>query len=401
IPDRLCVRTAQASNQVLQLFGRYAVLLRKDSSFDSRLSRPVEIAGEQLQVDSPELVLIELSDQADDPRYRAFVAGTEFDSATLEAIYRRRPAPTAYRRAASIARDVQRADLAAVLDRIVGKATAYAPARLLKTPLAPTPELTPPWEMLQTTQLREFATHLAEVLGERADAVPRTDLGALIERAQSARRYDVYHSTSIEGYRVTPEDVSVLLAGSASQFSGDPEEIRNRMAVLGYARAFDLTLERASAQKGAVVPEERDVRETYAALFSPSVDAGLIDPLDLVDYRRGQVFIRDTPHAPPPHGKVPGLMCALHESLAPIENPFLQAILWHYGLVTIHPYLDGNGRTARLVMNYRLLTAGLPWVTIRTEERSAYFDALAAGQVGGDPEPFGWFMLRHLEAAAE
>ena len=401
IPERLSVRTAQASNQVLRLFGGYPVLLRKDTAFDTRLVKPIEIAGEQLNVDAPELVLVELSGQPDDPKYRAFVAGTEFDSATLAAIYRRRPSPTAYRRAAAIARDVRRADLAAVLDRIVGKATAYAPAHLLMTPLAPTPTLTPPWEELQTAQLCEFADHLTQVLGERADALPRTDLGVLKRRAQSARRYDVYHSTSIEGYRVTPEDVSVLLAGSAARFSGDPEEIRNRMAVLGYARAFDLTLERAIAQKGNAAPAQRVVRETYAALFSPSVDAGIVDPLDLVDYRRGQVFIRDTPHTPPPHSKVPGLMRALHDSLAQIDNLLVQSILWHYGLVTIHPYFDGNGRTARLVMNYRLLTDGLPWVTIRTEDRADYFDALAAGQVGGDPEPFGRFVLQHVEAAAE
>ena len=400
IPERLSVRTAQASNQVLQLFGRYPVLLRKDVAFDSRLVKPIEIAGEQLHVDAPELVLVELSSQADDAKYRAFVAGTAFDSATLEAIYRRRPAPTAYRRAAAIARDVRRADLAAVLDRIVGKATAYAPASLLMTPLAFTPKLVPPWEKLQTARLRDFANQLIEVLGERTEALPRTDLGLLILRAQSARRYDVYHSTSIEGYRVTPEDVSVLLAGSAARFAGDPEEVRNRMAVLGYARAFDLTLERAVAEKGNAAPEERVVRETYAAVFSPSVDAGIVDPLDLVDYRQGQVFIRDTAHTPPPCDKVPGLMRALHESLAQIENALVQSILWHYGLVTIHPYLDGNGRTARLVMNYRLLTAGLPWVTIRTEERAAYFDSLSAGQVGGNPEPFGWLILRHVEAAA-
>jgi Fic family protein len=399
IPERLSVRTAEASNQVLRLFGRFQVLLRKDDAFDGRLVKPVELAGEQLRVDVPELVLVELSDRADDPVYRAFVAGTNFDSATLEAIYRRRHAPTAYRRAAAVARDVRRADLAAILDRIVGKVTIYAPASLLMTPLAPTPKLTPPWESLQTVQLGEFADRLTRTLGQRIAALSSIDLGTLVASAQAARRYDIYHSTSIEGYRVTPEDVSVLLAGSASQFEGDPEEIRNRIAVLGYARAFDLTLERAGIDDSSSKPEEHAVRETYAALFSPSVDAGLVDPLDLVDYRQAQVFIRDSRHTPPPCEKVPGLMRALHAALARIDAPFVQAVLWHLGLVTIHPYLDGNGRTARLVMNYRLLTAGLPWVTIRTEERGAYFDALAAGQVGGDPVPFGRFILRHVEEA--
>jgi len=127
--------------------------------------------------------------------------------------------------------------------------------------------------------------------------------------------------------------------------------------------------------------DESLVHDVYGALFSPSVEKGIVDALSLIDYRKEQVYLRDSLYIPPSHRKVAGLMQTLHGSLRQITSPLVQAILWHYGFVTVHPYLDGNGRTARLLMNYRLLTAGLPWITILNDTRFAYFDSLSAAQV--------------------
>jgi Fic family protein len=69
---------------------------------------------------------------------------------------------------------------------------------------------------------------------------------------------------------------------------------------------------------------------------------------------------------------------------APALHPVEIATEIYYRLVTIYPFQDGNGRTARLLMNLSLLRSGYPIAVIKTEDRSAYIDAIVAWQSGGD-----------------
>jgi Fic family protein len=73
----------------------------------------------------------------------------------------------------------------------------------------------------------------------------------------------------------------------------------------------------------------------------------------------------------------------------------------HAWLVAIHPFADGNGRTARLLMNLVLLRAGYPPVVIGPEHREAYIDALQALQLRDDPEPYRRFMAARLNAGLD
>nr|WP_309672294.1 Fic family protein [Gemmatimonas sp.] len=60
----------------------------------------------------------------------------------------------------------------------------------------------------------------------------------------------------------------------------------------------------------------------------------------------------------------------------PVDRGISRAVLTHVEFVTVHPFLDGNGRLGRLLMNYALLDAGYPWVTIRSDENRPCFQAL-------------------------
>ena len=71
----------------------------------------------------------------------------------------------------------------------------------------------------------------------------------------------------------------------------------------------------------------------------------------------------------------------------------------HARIVAIHPFSDGNGRTARLLMNLLLIRAGYPPIVIGPEHRVAYIDALEALQLGGDARPYDEFMATRLEAS--
>ncbi|MGH9378958.1 MAG: Fic family protein, partial [Terriglobia bacterium] len=70
----------------------------------------------------------------------------------------------------------------------------------------------------------------------------------------------------------------------------------------------------------------------------------------------------------------------------------------HFRLVAIHPFADGNGRTARLLMNLLLLRGGYPPVAVRPEDRKTYLDTLEQASMRDDLKPFQTFMHRRLDA---
>jgi Fic family protein len=73
----------------------------------------------------------------------------------------------------------------------------------------------------------------------------------------------------------------------------------------------------------------------------------------------------------------------------------VRAVLGHFIFVFIHPYMDGNGRMGRFLMNVMLASGGYPWTVIPVEERDVYMQALERASVNQDIEPFAQF-LGHL-----
>jgi len=108
--------------------------------------------------------------------------------------------------------------------------------------------------------------------------------------------------------------------------------------------------------------------------------------------------LRGRRHVPPNPKKIPDLIGALERFAARKDlSPITRALLVHLELVTIHPFTDGNGRLGRLLTNHALLSAGLPWVTIRSDERVPFFKAIERAQVDGDAVPFVrfvWYLIR-------
>jgi len=129
------------------------------------------------------------------------------------------------------------------------------------------------------------------------------------------------------------------------------------------------------------------------------LDAKIVDLISLTTYRNIAAFIRGTKYIPPSWEKLPDLMSDYEQSIGAVKNPVIKAILAHYYFVAIHPYIDGNGRTARLLMNYTLLSSGYSWITIRADQRAEYFGALNNGSVEGNILPFGKFILTMLKSA--
>ena len=140
-----------------------------------------------------------------------------------------------------------------------------------------------------------------------------------------------------------------------------------------------------------------DLQKWYQALFSPYVSAGLTKNYELIGYRSHQVFIKGARHIPPPHTAVLDSMETLFSLLKTETEASVRAILGHFLFVFIHPYMDGNGRLARFLMNVMLAAAGYSWTIVRLSRRSEYMSALEKVSTEGEIKPFAEFIFEEMQ----
>ncbi len=222
-----------------------------------------------------------------------------------------------------------------------------------------------------------------------------------LEIIEKLYRQDSYHSLSIEGYQVTPELIDKIAKG---EWNPETENLdgqqRDALAAKGYHGAFYSVVQSVSKvltgnPAGKVFYE--DVQTWYRELFKPLVQAGLIPAQSLAGYRSQQVYISGSRHVPPPAGAVLDAMTCLEEKLRNEESAAVRAILGHFIFVFIHPYMDGNGRIGRFIMNLMLISGGFNWTVIRTSERDSYMSALEAASADCDIKPFANFVLSEMK----
>jgi len=213
-------------------------------------------------------------------------------------------------------------------------------------------------------------------------------------------RSDAYHSLSIEGYRVTPELIERVRSGAwnPTQNEGDQKN-RDALAARGYWQAFE-RVKRAVVQiiggvnAGALVRTAHT--EWYRELFQPSVASGLIETSALAGYRNDFVFLRTSRYVPPRWETVRDAMPTLFELLEAEPEPSVRAVLGHWLFGYIHPYMDGNGRMARFLMNALLASGGYPWTVIRVEDRTRYLRALDRASIETDITEFATFIAERV-----
>lgn len=83
------------------------------------------------------------------------------------------------------------------------------------------------------------------------------------------------------------------------------------------------------------------------------------------------------------------------------DNVFVKATLGHFFLGYIHPFSDGNGRTARFMMNALLSEGPYPWTVIHVEDRSRYIESLELASTEGDIKPFAKFISEQVQYSLE
>lgn len=198
-----------------------------------------------------------------------------------------------------------------------------------------------------------------------------------------------YHTNAIEGNTLTLQETKVVLEG----ITVGGKSMREHLEATNHRTAIN-GLEELVTAAGAL--SEDQICDLHRLVLKG------IDDKNAGVYRDSNVFISGARHEPPLFPFVSNLMkkfakwCAED---APELHPVERAARVHAEFVKIHPFVDGNGRTARLLMNLELLKSGFPPAVLPTESRLAYYEALDRFHVEGEIEPFLTLVLRFAEAA--
>lgn len=213
---------------------------------------------------------------------------------------------------------------------------------------------------------------------------------------------DAYHSLSIEGYRVSAKLIERVRSGdwNPDSVKEDNDQL-NILAARGYWQAFQAVkttiTDVLKNNKDAGEAAEDDYQGWHRELFGPSVVAGIINTTDLAGFRNRPVYIRYSMHTPPNSDTLIDLMPTFFELLQQEESPEVRVVLGHFIFVYIHPFMDGNGRTGRFLMNLMLAAGGYPWLVIPVERRNKYMQALETASVKQNIVPFTKFLASLLK----
>ncbi|EDM35969.1 hypothetical protein PBAL39_23217 [Pedobacter sp. BAL39] len=247
-------------------------------------------------------------------------------------------------------------------------------------------------------RIRLMWLQMREVVIANFPAAPgiQPDHNAFMKDVDDIYVTDAYHSLSIERYRVTPELIEKVSSGKWD--TEDSEEDRRQgdaMAARGYYQAFRSVKDSVKAileGANAGLQVGNDHSKWYRELFDPSVASGLLRASDLSGYRNNQVYITNSKHVPLNVDAMRDAMSVLFEMLEEESEASVRAVLGHFVFVFIHPYMDGNGRMGRFLLNVMLASGGYPWTVVPVEKRDEYMQALEKASVEQDVAPFAAFI---------
>jgi len=198
-----------------------------------------------------------------------------------------------------------------------------------------------------------------------------------------------YASNAIEGNTLTRAETAIVIEKGLTVGG---RSLREHLEAVNHAAALDRIKELAG-RPGKPPVTERDILTLHAMILKG------IDDENTGRYRSVPVRIAGSRAVMPNPAKVPALMRDFTAWLKKdrSRHPAAFASEAHYRLVTIHPFVDGNGRTARLLMNQLLMRAGYPPALLRREDRLAYINSLEKAQSGRPREDFDRLMLKSVE----
>ncbi len=186
-----------------------------------------------------------------------------------------------------------------------------------------------------------------------------------------------YNSNGIEGNTLTLRETQVVLEG----ITVGGKSLKEHLEAINHEQAI-LFLDDLIKDKKPIT--ESNIKNIHQLVLKE------IDDKNAGKYRDENVKIKGATHIPPDYLIVPELMKKLIINYDDWKkyHPIIRASLLHGELVKIHPFVDGNGRTSRLVMNLSLMNSGYLPVIIKKEKRLEYYNALDKAHTTGDYTDF-------------
>jgi Fic family protein len=180
-----------------------------------------------------------------------------------------------------------------------------------------------------------------------------------------------YNSNAIEGNTLTLRETDMVLRG----LTIDQKPLKDHMEAVGHKEAFYFVVD--------LVKEKAELTEYVIKQIHSLVLAD--KPMDKGTYRKVPVRILGAHHEPvQPYLIEPKMNELLQNFKNDNRNIAEKLALFHIGFEGIHPFIDGNGRTGRLLVNLELMKAGYPPIDIKFTDRKRYYDAFDAYHVKKD-----------------
>jgi len=202
--------------------------------------------------------------------------------------------------------------------------------------------------------------------------------------------YDIeltYTSNAIEGNTLSPVETTLVIEKGIT-VGGKP--LKDHLEALDHYDAIRYVRELARAPTGLTESDVRNLHRLVTQRSAPEIAGKYADLPRYVRTETGR-------HAFPSPAGIPSLMGDFARWLGTAPDTPNTAFTAHRRLVDIHPFNDGNGRTARLLMNLILLRAGYPPVAVRLEDRLEYIRSLQDAQAGQGIESFNTLLYRRLD----
>lgn len=186
-----------------------------------------------------------------------------------------------------------------------------------------------------------------------------------------------YNSNGIEGNTLTLKETKVVLEG----ITIGGKSVKEHLEAINHENAIEY-LDGLTKDKSEI--SEWNIKGLHQLILKG------IDDDNAGRYRNHNVIISGAKHRPPEYIKVPELMEKLMMNYDEWDkyHPIIRAALLHGELVKIHPFIDGNGRTSRLIMNMDLMRSGYVPVIIKKDNRLKYYEALDKAHTTGDYTDF-------------
>jgi Fic family protein len=195
-----------------------------------------------------------------------------------------------------------------------------------------------------------------------------------------------YNSNAIEGNTLTLIETKVVLEG----ITIGGKSMREHLEVINHKEAIIYVED--------IVQRQEKLSELQIQNIHHLVLKGINDKYADV-YRNQDVIIAGANHIPPNHIILKDEMekfIKWYEKEGIMLNPIERAARVHVDFVKIHPFIDGNGRTARLLLNLELMKEGYPPIIIRNQNRVQYYNALDLAHTQGEYNRFNELVVEEL-----